>query len=103
MTVAGTQGFAFDFEGPAQGGEPAKKQIVALTSQGDMFWFVRFIGPADLVTAQQKTFEKVLTDAKFALPTGGAQQQQQQQAPTTKPSQPSSPPSPSTQPSGSPR
>ena len=101
VTVAGTQGFAFDFEGPAQGGEPAKKQIVALTSQGDMFWFVRFIGPSDLVTAQQKTFEKVLTDAKFAPPAGGAQQPQQQ-APTTKPSQPSQS-SPSTQPSGSPR
>src|SRR5688572_5278615 len=93
ITVAGAQGFAFDFDGPTQGGEPAKKQIVALTSQGDMFWFVRFIGPSDLVTAQQKTFEKVLTDAKFALPAGGAQ------PPSTKPSQPS----PSTQPSGSPR
>jgi len=90
LTVAGTDGFAFEFEGPAQGNEPAKKQIVALTSQGNMFWFVRFIGPADLVTAQQKTFEKVLTDAKFDVPAAGAKQPS-----STQPS--------STQPSGSPR
>jgi hypothetical protein len=95
MTVAGTDGFAFDFDGPAQDGQPAKKQIVALTSQGNMFWFVRFIGPADLITAQQKNFEKVLTDARFDVP-GGAPQQQ---APATRQSQSS----PSTQPSGSPR
>ena len=95
MTVAGTDGFAFDFDGPAQGAEPAKKQIVALTSQGNMFWFVRFIGPADLVTAQQKTFEKVLTDAKFDVPAAAGKQ------PASSQPSPSSPAS--TQPSGSPR
>lgn len=66
VTVAGLDGFAFDFEGVAKDGEPAKKQIVALTSQGNMFWFVRFIGPKELIDAQQKSFEKLLTDARFA-------------------------------------
>lgn len=66
MTVAGTDGFAFDFEGPATDGQPARRQIVALTSQGNMFWFVRFVGPKELIDAQQKPFEKLLTDARFA-------------------------------------
>jgi hypothetical protein len=99
FSVAGLDGFAFDFEGQGKDGELAKRQTVALTSQGKMFWFVRFIGPKELVDAQQKTFEKVLTDARFALP--AAEPQAGQQPSATQPSSPS--PSSSTQPSGSAR
>lgn len=66
MTVAGMPAFAFDFEGPAKDDQPARRQIVALTSQGNMFWFVRFVGPKELIDAQQQPFEKLLTDARFA-------------------------------------
>ncbi len=80
MTVVGMPGFGFDFEGAAKDGQPARRQIVALTSQGNMFWFVRFVGPKELIDAQQKTFEKLLTDVRFA----GAVSPETQ--PSTKPS-----------------
>jgi hypothetical protein len=91
QSVFGGPGAAFDMEGPAKDGEPAKRQIVAMTAQAGNFWFVRFIGPKELVAAQQKAFEKILTDARFA----GVPSEPQS------PQQPSS--SPSNQPSGSPR
>ncbi|HEV2292898.1 MAG TPA: hypothetical protein VGR35_03530 [Tepidisphaeraceae bacterium] len=98
MNIAGTEGFAFDFEGPAKEGQPARRQIVALTSQANMFWFVRFIGPKELVDAQQKAFEKLLADAHFAAPAGAAAA-----TPATQPQQSAPSPSPSTEPSGSAR
>jgi hypothetical protein len=95
MRVAGMEGFAFDFEGPTKDAEPAKRQIVAMTSQASNFWFVRFIGPKELVDAQQQSFEKLLAESRFDVPAAGA-------AAATQP-QSSTPSSPSTQPSGSPR
>jgi len=74
LKVAGTPGYAFDFEGPAKDGQPAKRQIVAMTSQGEMFWFFRFIGPTELVAGQKEPFEKLLADAKFDLPAAATSQ-----------------------------
>ncbi|MGB7159274.1 MAG: hypothetical protein WBD40_14490 [Tepidisphaeraceae bacterium] len=66
MTVAGTPGAAFEMEGSSKDGQPAKRQIVAMTAQGGNFWFFRFLGPAELVKAQQPAFEKLLADVRFA-------------------------------------
>jgi hypothetical protein len=95
LTMFGGPGAAFDMEGPAKDAQPAKRQIVAMTAQGGNFWFVRFIGPKELVEGQQKAFEKMLADARFA---GAAAASQPKPSP---PSTQASPPS--TQPSGSPR
>lgn len=85
LMVFGGPGAAFDMEGPAKEGQPAKRQIVAMTANANNFWFIRFVGPKELVDAQQKSFEKLLNDARFA-----------EVAPTSQPSS-------ATQPSGSPR
>ena len=97
-SVVGTRGFAFDFEGPAKDGNPAKRQIVAMTSDAsNMFWFFRFIGPKELIDMQQPAFEKLLAGAQFVTRDG------QVVPPPPSEQSPSPTPSPSTQPSGSPR
>jgi hypothetical protein len=88
LVVFGERGAAFDMEGPAKDGQPAKRQIVAMTAQAGNFWFIRFVGPKELIDAQQKPFEKLLNDARFA---------------SVEPAVPSATQPSSTQPSGSPR
>ena len=88
LTVMGERGAAFDMEGPAKDGQPAKRQIVAMTAQAGNFWFIRFVGPKELIDAQQKPFEKLLNDARFA---------------GVEPAAPAATEPSSTQPSGSPR
>jgi hypothetical protein len=94
LVVFGERGAAFDMEGPAKDGQPAKRQIVAMTAQAGNFWFIRFVGPKELIDAQQKPFEKLLNDARFA----GVDSVAPGAPPASAAIQP-----PSTQPSGSPR
>lgn len=65
-TVGGAEAKVYDFTGPAEGGNPAKRNRVVMveTPAGDA-WFFRLHGPADLVEAQRGPFDSLLQSVKF--------------------------------------
>jgi hypothetical protein len=58
--VGGSEAMLFDLAGPS------KRLIVAVTPQGEDFWYFKMIGPGDAVAQQKNAFDQFLQSVQFA-------------------------------------
>jgi hypothetical protein len=63
VIVAGHQALFLSFAGPGAAGD--KQIIVSMDLEGPDFWFVKMLGPASIVSAQQDAFRQFLASMQF--------------------------------------
>lgn len=66
VDIAGEQAAQFDYTGPAAGGKPAKRVVVALSMVGPDIWFFKLLGPAATVERERPAMAAFLKSIKFA-------------------------------------
>jgi hypothetical protein len=65
QAVNGQPWLTLDVTGPDANGQPARRMLVAFTERGGEVWFVKLLGPAAAVGAQQQNFGQFLRSLQF--------------------------------------
>jgi hypothetical protein len=65
IDVGGTPGQFFDISGPDSEAAGRQRILAVVAPRGDTTWFIKMIGPADLVGQQKKAFEDFVHSIQF--------------------------------------
>ena len=71
MNVDGLSGHYADLTGPESAG--GSRILAVMVPRGDMTWFFKMRGPADLVGREKAAFEAFIGSVRFAGEEGGKQ------------------------------